>query len=298
MVGLGKMGANMAQRLTAGGHEVVTFDVDAEAVKRAVDKGSEGAASLEELVAALEPPRAVWIMVPAGEITERTLDELGSRLSEGDVIVDGGNSHYTETLTRHERLQSEGIGFVDAGTSGGVWGLEEGYCLMVGAAQSDFDRLEPIFATLAPDNGYARVGRPGAGHFVKMVHNGIEYAQMEALGEGFDVLAAGEFDLDLAQVAEVWRYGSVIRSWLLDLGAAALKENPTLEGVSDRIDDSGEGRWTVQWAIENAVPADVIATALFKRFASRQDESTSGKLIAALRGQFGGHEVHRTGPSG
>ncbi len=295
MVGLGRMGANMTVRLLRGGHRVIAYDVDPGAVDKVVSEGAEGAGGLAELVAALEAPRAVWVMVPAGKVTEDTLDELAGLLEPGDTLVDGGNSHFSDTIAAHRRLAERGIALVDAGTSGGIWGLREGYCLMVGGDAEPVRRLEPIFTTLAPPQGYAHVGGPGTGHFVKMIHNGIEYAQMEALGEGFELLAGSGFDLDLAQIAEVWRHGSVIRSWLLDLAASALAKNPTLEGISDRIDDSGEGRWTVHYAIENAIPADVIATSLFKRFASRQEESTSGKLIAALRGEFGGHPVHHTG---
>jgi 6-phosphogluconate dehydrogenase len=294
MVGLGKMGANMTLRLLQGGHEVVVFDVDPEAVRRSVDDGATGASSLQELVQSLVAPRAVWVMVPAGPITQETVDTLGGLMQEGDAIVDGGNSRFTDTLKRAEELSEKGIAFVDAGTSGGVWGLKEGYCLMVGGDQENVSRLEPVFTTLAPENGYAHVGPAGAGHFVKMVHNGIEYSMMQAYGEGFEVLEKnGHFELDLAQIAELWRHGSVIRSWLLDLAASALKKNPGLEGISDYVDDSGEGRWTLGVAIDQAVPMPALALALFTRFASREQELFAGKLISALRSEFGGHAVHR-----
>jgi 6-phosphogluconate dehydrogenase len=233
----------------------------------------------------------VWLMVPAGEVTSQTIARLSGHLTRGDTIVDGGNSHYVDTIARARSLAERGIALVDAGTSGGIWGLREGYCLMVGADESSFAHLEEVFATLAPANGYARVGPPGSGHFVKMIHNGIEYALMQSYGEGFELLAASDFDLDLAAVAELWRHGSVVRSWLLDLAAAALASDPDLEGVSDYVEDSGEGRWTVQTAIDGAVPAPAIALALFARFRSRQEQSFSGRLLAALRKEFGGHAV-------
>jgi 6-phosphogluconate dehydrogenase len=294
MVGLGKMGANMTLRLLQAGHDVVVFDVDPEAVSSSAEEGAAASSSLEDLAHKLKAPRAVWVMVPAGPITQQTVDALGEILQEGDAIVDGGNSRYTDTLKRAEELSKKGISFVDCGTSGGVWGLTEGYCLMVGGDDQAVKRLEPIFTTLAPKNGYAHVGAAGAGHFVKMVHNGIEYSMMQAYGEGFEVLEKnGQFELDLAQIAEVWRYGSVIRSWLLDLAASALKKNPGLEGISDYVDDSGEGRWTLGVAIDQAVPMPALALALFTRFASRQQELFAGKLISALRNEFGGHAVHR-----
>jgi 6-phosphogluconate dehydrogenase len=294
MVGLGKMGANMTLRLLQGGHNVVVFDVDPEAVSKSAEEGAAASSSLEDLAGRLEAPRAVWVMVPAGPITQQTVDALGEILQEGDAIIDGGNSRYTDTLKRAEELSKKGISFVDCGTSGGVWGLTEGYCLMVGGDDRAVERLEPIFTTLAPESGYAHVGAAGAGHFVKMVHNGIEYSMMQAYGEGFEVLEKnGQFELNLAQIAEVWRYGSVIRSWLLDLAASALKKNPGLEGISDYVDDSGEGRWTLGVAIDQAVPMPALALALFTRFASRQQELFAGKLISALRNEFGGHAVHR-----
>ena len=289
MVGLGRMGGNMALRLLRGGHEVVGYARSREPVERLEKEGGEGAASLEDLVSKLGERRVVWTMVPAGAATNQVVGELEQLLGEGDVVVDGGNSRYTETAARAERLAAKGIELVDAGTSGGVWGLSEGYCLMVGAREEAFARLEPIFKTLAPEHGYARVGPPSAGHFVKMVHNGVEYGLMQAYGEGFELLRASDMGLDLAQVAELWRHGSVVRSWLLDLAARALAKDPGLEQVSGYVEDSGEGRWTVETAINNSVPTPAIALALMARFASRQEDSFSNKLLAALRREFGGH---------
>jgi 6-phosphogluconate dehydrogenase len=292
MIGLGRMGSNMTTRLLRGGHEVVAFDVNAEAVEKVAGQGAAGAESLKGLVSKLSTPRAVWLMLPAGEVTQQTIDELELLLSPGDTIVDGGNSRYTDSIARATQLFKRGISFIDAGVSGGIWGLEEGFCLMVGADAEEFAGLEPIFKTLAPEDGYARVGSPGAGHYTKMVHNGIEYALMQAYGEGFELLRASEFELDVSQIAEIWRHGSVVRSWLLDLAARALAADPDLSELTDAVDDSGEGRWTVESAIDNAVPLPTIALSLFARFASRQDESFSGKLISALRKEFGGHAVH------
>jgi 6-phosphogluconate dehydrogenase len=300
MIGLGKMGANMTMRLCRGEHEVVAYDVSDDAVKHMEDQTplARGASSIEDLVAKLAAPRIVWVMVPSGNITQETIESLAGALESDDVVIDGGNSHYTDSLRHSEMLRDKGMQFVDAGTSGGLWGIEEGYCLMVGAEEDVFRRVEPILSTLAPPNGYARVGPPGSGHFVKMVHNGVEYALMQAYGEGFELLHSGQFDLDLAQIAEVWRHGSVVRSWLLDLAASALKKDPDLKELEDWVDDSGEGRWTVQTAIDNAVPTPTIALSLFSRFASRQDESFSNKLLAALRFEFGGHPFHSASPKG
>ncbi len=292
MVGLGRMGANMTTRLIDGGHEVIAYDVNSEAVSKVESEGATGASSLEDLAGKLRAPRTVWVMVPAGEITHKTVAALGAELEPGDAIIDGGNSRYTESIASAEELEKKDIAFVDAGTSGGIWGLKNGYCLMVGAKEETFKRLEPIFATLAPKDGYAHVGPPGAGHFVKMIHNGIEYGLMEAYGEGFELLASSRhFSLDLGQIAEVWRHGSVVQSWLLDLAASALGKDPHLESLDDYVEDSGEGRWTVETALENAVPVTTIALSLFNRFTSRQEHSFSNKLIAALRREFGGHPV-------
>jgi 6-phosphogluconate dehydrogenase len=292
MVGLGKMGANMTRRLMQGGHDVVAFDVNPETVEELAGEGATGAASLEDLVSQLEAPRAVWIMVPSGEITDSTIEALAAAMQDGDTIIDGGNSRYSDTVRRAEELGDRGIELVDSGTSGGVWGLKEGYCLMVGGSDEAFDRLEPIFETLAPENGYAHVGPTGAGHFVKMVHNGVEYALMQGYAEGFELMQKSEFDIDVSQVAEVWRHGSVVRSWLLDLAASALAKDPDLSELSDYVDDSGEGRWTIETALANAVPTPTIALSLFARFASRQEESFAGKVLSALRHEFGGHAVH------
>ncbi len=291
MVGLGKMGANMSLRLVRGGHEVVAYDVDPTAVAKSAEEGAVAASSLEDMTSKLDAPRVVWLMVPAGAVTRATMESLSTILSPGDIVIDGGNSRYTDTLERASWLFAKGLSLVDAGTSGGIWGLEAGYCLMVGADEEEFERLRPLFETLAPPRGYARVGPPGAGHFVKMVHNAIEYGLMQAYGEGFELMRASQFDLDLAQVAEVWRHGSVVRSWLLDLLASALAEDPRLERLTDYVADSGEGRWALGEALDRAVPAPALATALFARFASRQEESFSGKVLAALRKEFGGHAV-------
>ena len=293
MVGLGRMGANMTTRLIKGGHEVVVFDVNEEAVARSKESGATPAGSLDDLVSRLETPRVVWLMVPAGDITRATIDELEGLLDKGDTLIDGGNSRYTDSKARAEALAAKNVAFLDVGTSGGIWGLEGGYCLMVGGDRAAYEQVEPIFETLAPPDGYAHVGPAGAGHFTKMVHNGIEYALMQAYGEGFELLHESEFDLDTGQIADLWRHGSVVRSWLLDLTAKALEGDRDLEGVAPYIDDSGEGRWTLNYAIENAVPVPTIATALFARFASRQDASFAGKVIAALRKEFGGHATRK-----
>jgi 6-phosphogluconate dehydrogenase len=291
MVGLGKMGANMSARLLGDEHDLVCFDVNAANVEAIAAQGATPATSLEDLVSKLDAPKVVWVMVPAGEITQATIDDLGGLLASGDIVVDGGNSRFTDSKERAAVLAEKDISFIDAGTSGGIWGLKEGYCLMIGAEEEAFARVEPIFKSLAPENGYARVGPPGAGHFTKMVHNGIEYALMQAYGEGFELLHESEFDLDVGQIADVWRRGSVVRSWLLDLTARAFQNDPGLEGVDAYIEDSGEGRWTLGYAIDNAIPVPTIATALFSRFASRQDVSFAGKVISALRREFGGHAI-------
>ena len=298
MIGLGRMGGNMVQRLLKGGHRVVAYDPNAEAVEVTVQQGGVGTSSLEEMVGLLEPPRALWIMVPSGDPTERTLDSVIPLLSNDDVVLDGGNSYYKDTMRRSQKLQEHGIHMMDVGTSGGIWGLKEGYSLMIGGEREIYQRLEPIFQTLAPgqDLGLGYVGPNGSGHFVKMVHNGIEYGMMQSFAEGFELMEAKrEFGLDLAQISQIWRHGSVVRSWLLDLAAAALDEDPTLEGLKAYVDDSGEGRWTVLESIELAVPAPVIALSIQARFRSRQDQPFGAKLLAALRNQFGGHAVKKAG---
>jgi len=292
MVGLGKMGANMTQRLLEKGHQVVAFDLSAEARAAAATKGADPAATLEELVAKLEPPRVAWVMVPAGPPTTSTIETLKGLLSAGDVVIDGGNSNYKEAAPTAESLAQKGVGFVDAGTSGGVWGLANGYCLMVGGTRESVAVCEPIFLALAPEGGYAHVGPVGAGHFVKMVHNGIEYGLMQAYAEGFEIMdKADEFSLDLHQIAAIWRYGSVVRSWLLELTERALAPGSGFATIEGYVVDSGEGRWTVQEAIDRGVPAPVITTSLYQRFQSREPDAFSFRLLAALRNQFGGHAV-------
>ena len=296
MIGLGRMGGDMSRRLLRGGHRVVVYDAQSEAVEGLEGEGAIGATSIQDLVEQLEPPRAAWVMVPSGEPTETTIAVLADALSPGDVIIDGGNSNYKDSVRRAAWLTERGLSFLDAGTSGGVWGLEGGYSLMVGGDLEVFSRLEPIFQTLAPgpDRGYGRVGPAGAGHFVKMVHNGIEYGMMQAFAEGFELMKAKEdFSLDLAQVSEIWRHGSVVRSWLLDLTAAALEEDPGLDALQAYVEDSGEGRWTVQESVDLSVPAPVISAALQARFRSRQERPFGARLLAAMRNQFGGHSVRK-----
>jgi len=299
MIGLGKMGANMAERLLKGGHRVVVFDLSEEAIKSAEEKGAEGARTLEEVVKKLQPPRSVWVMVPAGVPTEKTIEELSEILSPGDIVIDGGNSNYRDSISRGRELSEKEVHFVDVGTSGGVWGLAEGYSMMVGGNEEAVERLGPVLSTLAPDpdKGWGRVGPIGSGHFVKMVHNGIEYGLMEAYAEGFELMREKkEFGLDLHRIAEIWRYGSVVRSWLLDLTARALSENPDLEGIAAFVPDSGEGRWTVHEAIELGVSIPVITLALQGRFRSREEAPFADKLLAAMRNQFGGHAIKGEGP--
>jgi 6-phosphogluconate dehydrogenase len=291
MVGLGRMGGNMANRLVRSGHEVVGFDPGEDARAAAEGHGSRTASDIAGLVAELDPPRTVWLMVPAGDVTDSSVRALGDLLSEGDLIVDGGNSNWRDSQRRHRDLRARGIDFLDVGVSGGIWGLEEGYCMMIGGEGGAVDRLRPGLDALSPPEGWAHVGPAGAGHFVKMVHNGIEYGLLQAYGEGFEILERSEFDLDLPTVAEVWRRGSVIRSWLLDLLASALSKDPRLEQVKGYVEDSGEGRWTLRAAVDQNVPAPITALSLFARFASRQDESFAAKIIAALRREFGGHAV-------
>jgi 6-phosphogluconate dehydrogenase len=294
MVGLGKMGANMTRRLLQGGHSIVVTDLSEDAIASAVKDGASGASNLADFVGKLSAPRVVWIMVPSGDPTEKTLSQLGDLLSQGDIVIDGGNSNYKDTMRRAETLKQKGVHFVDVGTSGGVWGLKEGYSMMIGGAQEAVDTIRPIIETLAPgkDFGWGHVGPSGSGHFVKMIHNGIEYGMMQAYAEGFEIMRAkNEFGLDLHQIAEIWRYGSVVRSWLLDLTANALKEDQELSNIKGWVADSGEGRWTVFEAIDNDVPAPIITLALMARFISRQDESYGAKLLAAMRNQFGGHAI-------
>ena len=316
IIGLGRMGGNIARRLMKAGHQCVVFDADPKAVSKLGEDGAEGAGSLEELVKALDKPRAVWSMLPAGKITEDTITKLGELLEAEDVVIDGGNSFYKDDIRRAKTLAEKTIHYIDCGTSGGIWGIDRGYCMMIGGVKAAVDRLDPIFSALAPglgdiprtdgrsgldpraENGYIHAGPPGAGHFVKMVHNGIEYGLMQAYAEGFDILknknskdlADDErFDLNVPDIAEVWRRGSVISSWLLDLGAMALAKDHDLSKFSGFVEDSGEGRWTVEAAIEESVPADVLTSALYTRFRSRQDHTFAEKMLSAMRFGFGGH---------
>jgi len=316
MVGLGRMGANMARRLMRGGHEIFGLDLDQKAVDTLKKDGAQGSTDIGELVGMMAKPRTVWMMVPAGEATEGMVTKLASHLEAGDTIIDGGNSYYKDDVRRSKMLAAKGIHYCDAGTSGGVWGLERGYCLMVGGEQSVIERLNPIFKTLAPgmgttertagrpagkgtaEEGYLYCGPIGAGHFVKMIHNGIEYGIMQSFGEGFDILKNASskelaedlrYHFDLGEIAEVWRRGSVVSSWLLDLAAMALGENPTLSNYTGYVQDSGEGRWTIMAALEEAVPSDVLAASLYARFRSRQENTFSDKMLSAMRNKFGGH---------
>jgi 6-phosphogluconate dehydrogenase len=296
MIGLGKMGANMAERLVRGGHRVVGFDLNPESVKSLIGRGAEGADSLEDLAAKLGSPRVFWIMVPSGAPVDSTIEALTPFLDEGDIIIDGGNSNYKDTLRRSEACASAGHRFVDVGTSGGVWGLDEGYSMMVGGDEATVEYLRPIFETLAPapDKGWGRTGGSGAGHYVKMVHNGIEYGLMQAYAEGFALMEAkDDYGFDLAQIASIWRHGSVVRSWLLELTEAALGENPSMDGIAPFVPDSGEGRWTVFEAIDLNVSAPVISLSLMRRIGSRDDVEYADRLLSAMRNQFGGHAVKR-----
>lgn len=322
LVGLGRMGANMVRRLEQGGHKCTVFDLNAENVKKLVSEGAAGASSLEDLVKKLPKPRTVWVMVPAGKPTEDTVQALAAAMESGDHIIDGGNSFYKDDIRRAAEFKKKGVHYADAGTSGGVWGVKRGYCLMVGASNEAFQYLEPIFKTLAPgigtidrtpgfqklkttaEQGYLHTGPPGSGHFVKMVHNGIEYGVMQAYAEGFDILQNKDseelpenerFTLNIRDIAELWRRGSVIGSWLLDLTAMALTENPDLSNFSGFVQDSGEGRWTINAAIEEAVPAEVLASALFTRFRSREEHTFAEKVLSAMRYKFGGHVEQPTG---
>ena len=297
MIGLGRMGANMTTRLLQGGHQVVVYDRRAEAVEQASEGGATGARSLADVVDRLETPRAVWVMVPSGEPTEETVQELAGLLSSDDTVIDGGNSNYKDTVRRGRQLAERGLHFVDSGTSGGVWGLKEGYSLMIGGDADAVQRLNPIFETLAPspELGWGRVGPTGSGHFTKMLHNGIEYGMMQAFAEGFAILKKKtEFDLDLHQIAEIWRHGSVVRSWLLDLTAEALKEDQDLQAIAPFVSDSGEGRWTVAEAIELDVPAPVITHSLIARLRSRDEMGYADRMLSAMRNQFGGHAIKKS----
>jgi 6-phosphogluconate dehydrogenase len=296
MVGLGRMGANMAERLIRGGHKVSGFDPNADARKALETKGAVCVESLQALVNTLPVPRVVWIMVPSGKITDDTVNALLALLAPGDTVIDGGNSNYKDTLRRAAVYAAKSLGYVDTGTSGGVWGLQEGYSMMIGGDEKTVEALRPIFATLAPDkdHGWGRVGPVGSGHFTKMIHNGIEYGLMQAYAEGFSILQhKREFNLDLHQIGEIWGHGSVIRSWLLDLTTDALGKNPTLQGIAPFVADSGEGRWTVDAAIELDVPAPVITMSLIERLRSRDSESFSDKLLSAMRNEFGGHAIKK-----
>jgi 6-phosphogluconate dehydrogenase len=322
LIGLGRMGGNMVRRLKNGGHQITVFDTSTENIKKLVDEGNEGSSSLEDLVKKLPKPRGVWVMVPAGKPTEDTVQKLAQLMEPGDMIVDGGNSFYQDDVRRAAEFKKKGVHYVDAGTSGGVWGVERGYCLMIGASDEAFKHLEPIFKTLAPgigdidrtpgrekvggaaEQGYLHTGPPGSGHYVKMVHNGIEYGIMQAYAEGFDILKNADvesvpeerrFTLNLPDIAELWRRGSVVGSWLLDLTAMALLENPTLSNYSGYVEDSGEGRWTVNAAIEQAVPAEVLTSALYTRFRSRQEHTFGEKMLSAMRFKFGGHIEQKPG---
>jgi 6-phosphogluconate dehydrogenase len=291
-VGLGRMGGNMVHRLVRGGHEVVAFNRSPGPVQEAVSHGAIGAASLQDLVEKIKAPRHIWLMLPAGGVTDQYLDQLMDLCQPGDLFVDGANSKWKDTMARADRIKARGFEFVDCGTSGGIWGLQVGYSIMAGGSPDAFARVEPAVKTLAPEDGYALMGPNGAGHFVKMVHNGVEYGMMQAYAEGFQILEKSPYGLDLLKVSKVWQHGSVVRSWLLDLMVNALEKDPKLEGLEGWVDDSGEGRWTIEAAIDEDVPATVIAFSLFSRFYSRDANSFSWRVLAALRNEFGGHAVH------
>ena len=290
-IGLGKMGMNMVSRLQRDTHRVVVYDRSTDLIKQAEGQGCIGAASLAKMVSKLSAPRVIWIMVPSGAPTEETVQAMAALLQSGDIIIDGGNTKFHDDVRRASDLKKKGIHYVDVGTSGGIWGLRLGYCLMVGGEEALVKHLEPIFKTLAPENGWAYVGGHGAGHYVKMVHNGIEYSMMQGYAEGFELMSKSEYNLDLAKIAALWMHGSVVRSWLLELTASALKEDPKLEGLKGYVQDSGEGRWTILDAINKDVPVPTLTAALFTRFRSRQQESFAEKLLAAMRKAFGGHAV-------
>jgi 6-phosphogluconate dehydrogenase len=291
MIGLGRMGAGMTARLLQGGHQVVVFDRSTDAIKALASKGAIASSSLEDMGQKLKAPRVFWLMIPAGPPVDDTIQRLQATLSPGDVIIDGGNSNYKDSVRRGEALATQQIEFLDAGVSGGVWGLQVGFCLMAGGKEAVFKQVEPIFKTLAPEDGYAYVGPLGAGHYSKMIHNGIEYGMMEAYGEGFEILQKSGYAFDLAKLAKLWNHGSVVRSWLLELAQAALEKDPGLTKIQGYVEDSGEGRWTIQEAIDHAVPAPALALSLFVRFRSREEDAFRDKLLAALRNEFGGHTV-------
>ncbi len=296
LIGLGKMGGNMAERLRQGGHKVVGFDFSKEATAKLTAQGSTGVDSLEDLVKNLQTPRAIWIMVPAGDPVDQTIEKLKPMMEKGDIFIDGGNSNYKDSIRRHAELKPQGFEFVDVGTSGGVWGLKEGYSMMIGGDEDIVAKLRPIFETLAPapDKGWGRTGPSGAGHFVKMVHNGIEYGMMQAFAEGFAIFEAKkELNLDNAQIAEIWQHGSVVRSWLLDLTAAALKANPELNGIAPFVPDSGEGRWTVFEAIDLNVSAPIITESLIRRIRSREENNLTDRMLSVMRNAFGGHAIKK-----
>ncbi len=293
-IGLGKMGMNMVQRLRNDNHDIVAYARTAATVKKAEAMGAEGAASLQDVIKKLEKPRIVWLMVPSGNATEDNINQMSEMLDSGDILIDGGNSMYKDSVRRAAELKKKNISFLDVGTSGGIWGLQIGYCMMIGGEKNIFEKAEPLFKTLAPENGYAHVGPNGAGHFVKMVHNGIEYAMLQAYAEGFEIMnAKKEFNLDLHKISSLWNQGSVVRSWLLELAESAFSKDAKLDSIRGYVEDSGEGRWTVAEAIELDVPSPVITLSLLERFRSRQDESFSAKVIAALRNEFGGHAVKK-----
>ncbi|CAN5925158.1 decarboxylating 6-phosphogluconate dehydrogenase [soil metagenome] len=293
IVGLGKMGGNMVKRLLGGGHQVVAYDRDPATVEKLVKEGATGASSLADVVAKLSGTKAVWVMVPAGKPTEDTIAELSRTLAPNDIVIDGGNSNFRDSIRHSAELAEKKIRFLDAGTSGGIWGLEVGYCLMVGGDKSAYETILPALTTLAPKDGLGYFGKAGAGHFCKMVHNGIEYAMMQSYAEGFELLKATEFGYDLKQVTSVWNHGSVVRSWLLELAERAFNKDPELKDLKAYVDDSGEGRWTVNEAIAHAVPVPTIAASLFARFTSRQDNSFAMRVLSALRNEFGGHAVKK-----
>lgn len=291
LIGLGRMGMNMARRLLLGGHEVVAYNRSRDKVDEIVSQGAIGCYDLNDLSALLTPPRIVWIMVPAGQPVDDMIEKLLPMLSKGDVLIDGGNSNFRDTIRRHEQVTKQGISYLDVGTSGGVWGLKVGYCLMIGGEKTAFDIVEPAFKTLAPPNGYLHCGESGSGHFVKMVHNGIEYGMLQAYAEGFEILEKSQFDIDMCAVTKLWNQGSVVRSWLLELAELMYEADPKLEGLKGYVEDSGEGRWTVLESLNEDVPAPVITLSLLMRFRSRQPDSYAAKVIAGLRNQFGGHAI-------